>query len=56
MNRPFKAALCAAAFSVALSTAALADTTVAVSDLWSGVVPYIVAAIGAVITFLVDGS
>jgi hypothetical protein len=33
--------------------AAYADTTIAVGDIWSGVLPYIVAAIGAVITFLV---
>jgi predicted PurR-regulated permease PerM len=30
-----------------------ADTTIAVGDLWNGLLPYIVAAIGALITFLV---
>ncbi|WP_424630048.1 hypothetical protein [Bradyrhizobium sp. SYSU BS000235] len=53
MNRLFKAALCAAVLCVAVSSAARADTTIAVGDIWSDVVPYIVAAIGAVITFLV---
>lgn len=53
MNRPVKAALCAVLFTAAFISSAMADTTIAVGDIWSGVVPYIIATIGAVITFLV---
>jgi hypothetical protein len=53
MNRPVKAALCAVLFTAAFVSSAMADTTIAVGDIWTGVMPYIVAAIGAVITFLV---
>lgn len=43
-------ALFAVAFALLFAPFAYADTTVAVGDLWTGLQPYIVAAIGALIT------
>ena len=51
MKTVILAALCAALF-LAAPAAYAGDTTVSIGDLWTGVVPYITAAIGAVITFL----
>jgi uncharacterized membrane protein len=54
MNRLSQAPLSAVYMSsFALVSAARADTTIAVGDICTGVLPYIVAAIGAVITFVV---
>lgn len=50
MNRILSVALAAPALLLLAAGVAYADTTVVVGDLWTGVVPYIVAAVGALIS------
>lgn len=50
MNRILSVALAAPALLLFAAPGAYADTTIAVGDIWSGIVPYIVAAIGALIS------
>jgi hypothetical protein len=50
MTRLHRAAFAAPVFLLLASSAARADALVAVGEIWTGLVPYIVAAIGALIS------
>jgi hypothetical protein len=50
MTRLFRAAFAAPVILLLAVSAARADTLVAVGDIWAGLVPYIVAALGALIS------
>lgn len=50
MKRFLSVASAAPTILLLVATSAYADTTIAIGDIWSGIVPYIVAAIGALIS------